>query len=126
VTAFAPQAAGRLLAVCPVVAELLAVMVLGKGILGSVSLHPDSNVAEASQTENFLGLCCPRQSYEEQGQVENYIRKFILLHLGTNHIHTVACVFVASGTFLQSCCLKTVVVYSPIFVHATVDSSGRH
>jgi hypothetical protein len=35
-------------------AELLAVVALGKSILGSVSLHPDSNVAEARQTKIFL------------------------------------------------------------------------
>jgi hypothetical protein len=72
VTASTRQAAGRLLAVCPDVAELLAVVALGKSILGSISLHPDSNVAEARQTENFLGLCSPRQSFEEQGQVYNF------------------------------------------------------
>jgi hypothetical protein len=42
----APQAAGRLFAVCPDVAELLAVMVLRKTILSSICLHPDSDVAE--------------------------------------------------------------------------------
>jgi hypothetical protein len=54
------------------VAELLAVVALGKSILGSVNLHPDGNVAEARQTENFLGFCCPRQSYEERGQVYDF------------------------------------------------------
>jgi hypothetical protein len=72
VTDSAPQAAGRLLAVCPDAPELLAVVALSKSILGSISLHPDSNVAEARQTEIFLGLCCPPQSYEEQGQVYDF------------------------------------------------------
>jgi hypothetical protein len=40
VTAPEPQAAGRLLAVCPEVAELLAVMALRKTILSSVCLYP--------------------------------------------------------------------------------------
>jgi hypothetical protein len=61
VTASAPQAAWRLLAIRPDVAELLAVVALVKIFLGSISLHPDSNVAEARQTDNFLGLCCPLQ-----------------------------------------------------------------
>jgi hypothetical protein len=54
VTVSAPQAAGRLLAICPDVAELLAFVALGKSILGSISFHPDSNVAEARQTKYFL------------------------------------------------------------------------
>jgi hypothetical protein len=66
VTASAPQAAGMLLAICPHMAELLAVVALGKSNLGSMSLHTDSNVAEARRTENFPGHCCPRQIYEEQ------------------------------------------------------------
>jgi hypothetical protein len=53
-------------------AKLLAVVALRKNILGSISLHPDSNMAEAWQTENFLGLCRPRQGYEEQGQVYDF------------------------------------------------------
>jgi hypothetical protein len=72
VTASAPQASGRMLAVGPDVATLLAVVALGKSILGSRCLHPDSNVAEARQTESFLGLCCPRHSYEEQKQVYDF------------------------------------------------------
>jgi hypothetical protein len=42
----APQAAGRLLAVCPDVAELLAVMALRKTILSFIGLCPDCDVAE--------------------------------------------------------------------------------
>jgi hypothetical protein len=38
VTAAAPQAAGRLLAICSDVAELLAVVALDKSILGPISL----------------------------------------------------------------------------------------
>jgi hypothetical protein len=41
-----------LLAVCPDVAELLAVVALRKSILGFVRLYPDSNVAEVRQPEN--------------------------------------------------------------------------
>jgi hypothetical protein len=69
----APQTAGRLFVISPDVAELLAVVVLDKSILGSISLHPESNVAEARQTKNFLGLCRFRQSYEEQGQVHDFL-----------------------------------------------------
>jgi hypothetical protein len=65
VSAPAPQTAGRLLAISPDEAKLLAGVALGKSILGSVSLHPDSIVAEAWQTENFLGLCHPQQGYKE-------------------------------------------------------------
>jgi hypothetical protein len=71
-TASAPQAAGRRLALCPDVADLLAVVALGKNILSSISLHPDCDVAEVRQTENLLGLWCPRQGYEEQGQVYDF------------------------------------------------------
>jgi hypothetical protein len=55
VTAPAQQAAGRLLAVCSDVAELLAVMALRKTILSS-----DYDVAEALQSGYFLGF--PRQA----------------------------------------------------------------
>jgi hypothetical protein len=54
------------------VAELLAVVAQGKSILGSISFHPDGNVAEAWLTENLIGLCDPRHGYEEQGQVYNF------------------------------------------------------
>jgi hypothetical protein len=47
----APQAEGRLLAVCPDVAELLAVTALRKIILSSTCLYPDCDVAEACQSE---------------------------------------------------------------------------
>jgi hypothetical protein len=65
VSAPAPLTTRRVFAICPDVAELLAVVALRKKILGSVCLHPDSTVTEARQTENFLGLCPPWQSYEE-------------------------------------------------------------
>jgi hypothetical protein len=55
-TPYAPQAAGRLFAVCPDMAELLAVMDLRKTILSSICLHPDCDVAEGLQSENFLGF----------------------------------------------------------------------
>jgi hypothetical protein len=51
VTTPAPQVAGRLLAVCPDVAKLLAVMALLKTILSSVCLYPDRDMAEAWQSE---------------------------------------------------------------------------
>jgi hypothetical protein len=72
VTASATQASGRLFAVSPDVAKFLAVVAMGKSILGSINLHFDSNVADARQTENSLGLYCPRESYEEQGQVYDF------------------------------------------------------
>jgi hypothetical protein len=46
VTASAPEVAGRLPAVCPDVAELLAVMAVRKTILCSICLHPYCHVAE--------------------------------------------------------------------------------
>jgi hypothetical protein len=60
VSAPTPQTAGRFVAISPDVAEQLAVVARGKSILGSISFHPDSNVAEAWQMENFLGLCHPQ------------------------------------------------------------------
>jgi hypothetical protein len=60
VPAPAPQTARWLFAFCPDVVELLAVVALCESALGSISLHPDSNVAEAWQMENFLGFCCSR------------------------------------------------------------------
>jgi hypothetical protein len=71
-TASAPQSAERLLAVFPDFAELLVLVSLSEIILGSKSLHPDINVAEAAQTENCLRLCCPRYSYEEQVYVYDF------------------------------------------------------
>jgi hypothetical protein len=50
----------------------VAFVALNETILVSISLHPDSNVAEARETGNFLEHCCPRQSYEEQGQVYDF------------------------------------------------------
>jgi hypothetical protein len=50
------------------VAELLAVVVLGKSIVGSINLHPDSNVVEARQTENFLGICCLGRVMRNRGR----------------------------------------------------------
>jgi hypothetical protein len=44
-------------------AELLAVMALHKTILSSICLHPDCDVIEALQSENFLGFCRPEQGY---------------------------------------------------------------
>jgi hypothetical protein len=38
-------------------------VVLRKGLLCPVCLHPDSDVAEAWQTENLLGFWSPRQGY---------------------------------------------------------------
>jgi hypothetical protein len=46
----------QMLGVGPVVEELLAVMALRKPILSSVCLHPDCDVAEALQSEYFLGF----------------------------------------------------------------------
>jgi hypothetical protein len=63
VSAPVPQAAGWLFAVCPDVAELLAVMALRTTILSYICLHPDCDVAEALQSEHFLRFCRPRQAY---------------------------------------------------------------
>jgi hypothetical protein len=68
VTAPSQQAAGRLLAVSPDVTELLVVMALRKTILSSICLHPDCDVAEAWQSEDFLGFFRPRQGYASQSQ----------------------------------------------------------
>jgi hypothetical protein len=73
VTAPAPQAAGRLLAICPDVAKLLVVMVLRKTILISICLYADCNVAEVCQSENFLGFCRLRQGYQENGEVYDFL-----------------------------------------------------
>jgi hypothetical protein len=67
VSAPALQTARRLFAISSYVAKLLAVVALRKEILGPIRLHPDSNVAEAWQTESFLGFFSLRQGYEEKG-----------------------------------------------------------
>jgi hypothetical protein len=58
-------------------AELPAVVALRESALGSICLHPDSNVAEAWQMENFLGFCRTRQGYKEKGEVYcfGYLRR---------------------------------------------------
>jgi hypothetical protein len=54
VTAPAPQAAGRFLAVCPDVTELLMVIaVLLKTILSSICLCPNYDITEALQSEKL-------------------------------------------------------------------------
>jgi hypothetical protein len=63
VTALAPQAARTLFAVCPDVAELLAVMALRKTILISICLYPDCDMTVAFLSEHLLGFCRPRQGY---------------------------------------------------------------
>jgi hypothetical protein len=57
VSAPAPQKARRWFTNFPDMAEFLAVVALRERVLSSISLHPDSNVAEARQTENFLERC---------------------------------------------------------------------
>jgi hypothetical protein len=64
-----PKTTGWLFAVCPDVAELLAVVALRKSALGSICLRLNSNVVEAWQTEDSLQLCSYRQGYEEEGRV---------------------------------------------------------
>jgi hypothetical protein len=56
VTAFTSQAAGRLIAVSPHLAELLAIVTLGEVIGGFVRLYPHGNMTETRQREYFLGL----------------------------------------------------------------------
>jgi hypothetical protein len=53
------------LAVCPDVAELLAVLALRNPILSSICLHPDCDVAEALQSEDLLGFYLSGKSDEE-------------------------------------------------------------
>jgi uncharacterized protein YqiB (DUF1249 family) len=65
VAAATPQTTRGLLAVCPDVAELLAVVALSKPVLSFVRLYPDCNVAEVVQFENFLGL---RRSGQGDGE----------------------------------------------------------
>jgi hypothetical protein len=53
-----------LFAVCPNVAELLAVMALCKAILSFICLYPDCDAAECWQSENLLGFCSVEQGDE--------------------------------------------------------------
>jgi hypothetical protein len=46
-----------LFAICPAVAELLAVTALRKAILSFICLYPDRDVAECWQSENLFGFC---------------------------------------------------------------------
>jgi hypothetical protein len=54
VSTTAPKTVDRLFAISPDVAKLLAVVALGKSIMGSISLHPDSYVAVLAD-EKFPG-----------------------------------------------------------------------
>jgi hypothetical protein len=63
VPAPAPQTTGRLFAVRPDVAKLLAVVALREGVLCSICLYLDGNVAEAWRLEDFLGFFRSRQGY---------------------------------------------------------------
>jgi hypothetical protein len=56
VTAPATETAGRLLAVCTDVAELLAVTALRKTVLASICIPSACNVTEALQSEHFFGI----------------------------------------------------------------------
>jgi hypothetical protein len=60
VTAPTPQTTWKLLAICPDMAELLAVVTLREARLGSVGLHFDCNIAKAFDLEDILGLGCSR------------------------------------------------------------------
>jgi hypothetical protein len=53
-----PQAAGRLLAIGSDVTKHQAVVALRKGVLGSLRLYLEGDVAEAGQFEYFLGFVC--------------------------------------------------------------------
>jgi hypothetical protein len=48
------------------VAKFLAVVALGKGVLGFVGLYLDRDVAEAGQLEYFLGFNGPGKCDKEQ------------------------------------------------------------
>jgi hypothetical protein len=69
VTANAPQAAGRLLAVFPDVAELVAFMTMCKTILSSICLYPGCDVAVASQSENSLVNCVIGKTIRKRGSL---------------------------------------------------------
>jgi hypothetical protein len=56
VTAPAPHTTGRLLAVSPDMAELLAVVTLRETSLGFMRLCPDCSMAKARQFEYLMGL----------------------------------------------------------------------
>jgi hypothetical protein len=56
VAAATPQAAGRLLEICPDMSILLAAVALRKGILRSVCLYLDGNVAEVGNFNNSWDL----------------------------------------------------------------------
>jgi hypothetical protein len=57
-----------LFSVFPDVAELLAVVALSKAVMGSVGLHPDRNVAEAWQTENFWDFAALGKVMRKRGR----------------------------------------------------------
>jgi hypothetical protein len=56
VTAPTPHKTGSLFAVCPDIAELLAVVTLRETSLGSVRFYPDCNMTKAHQFEYLMGL----------------------------------------------------------------------
>jgi hypothetical protein len=56
VTTPTPHTTGRLLAVSPDMAELLAAVTLRETSLGSVHLYPDCNIAKGHQFEYLMGL----------------------------------------------------------------------
>jgi hypothetical protein len=67
VAATTPQTTWSLFAVCPDMAELLAIVALREVTLGSVRLHLDHNVAVGSKLKNLLRLLCSREGDEEEG-----------------------------------------------------------
>jgi hypothetical protein len=72
VAAHTPETTGGgLFAVCPDVAELLAVVTLHGTILSFVRLYHDWNVTKAGQSKNFSGFCRPRHGYEKQWKVNS-------------------------------------------------------
>jgi hypothetical protein len=60
-----PQSAGRLPAVCPEVAKLLAVVALRDSRLRLVEFYFYHYVAEAGQFIDFLGFLRPGKGYKE-------------------------------------------------------------
>jgi hypothetical protein len=52
-----PQAAGRLFAVGPDLAKILAVVALRKVVLGLIRLYLDANVTEIGEFKQVLRLC---------------------------------------------------------------------
>jgi hypothetical protein len=63
-----PQARGRLFAISPDMAKLLAVVALHECVLWFALLYLDGTVAEAGEYEDILDCCHSREDHKEQRQ----------------------------------------------------------